>query len=77
VYNFIRGVGYWDKPVALQFDGMAMECRNAISYSNEDSERNDHAHYYWTEEGLSIKCKTGWVCIENGTYSHKFSKLEG
>jgi methionyl-tRNA formyltransferase len=76
VYNFIRGVGYWDKPVELQIDEIVMYCRDVNSYSLEDNGLDDKAQYYWTEEGLRIRCKTGWVCLENGTYSQKIRKLE-
>lgn len=75
VYNFIRGVGYWAQPVELRVDGEALYCRDVSSYSLE-KELDDKASYYWTEEGLRIRCKIGWICVENSVYSQKIKKLE-
>ncbi len=51
VYNFMRGVGHWD----------------AIAYSQNDQDASNEKPYYWTDEGLMIRCKAGWVCVENRT----------
>jgi len=62
IYNFICGVGEWDEPITLRIDEETILCRHAISYSfdNLDGEQP----YYQSDEGLMIRCKTGWVCVE-------------
>jgi len=76
VYNFIRGVGHWDQPVTLQIDGEALYCRNVNSYGLDDNGFDNNVQYYWTEEGLKIRCKIGWICVENSVYSQQIKKLE-
>lgn len=75
VYNFVRGMGYWDEPIELRVDGEAFLCRDIASYIPNNQDDNEK-QYYWSNEGLMIRCKTGWVCIKNGTYSQKIKKLE-
>jgi methionyl-tRNA formyltransferase len=62
VYNFICGVGEWDEPITLRVGEERLPCRRAISYSFDN--RNGNQPYYQSDEGLMIKCKTGWVGVE-------------
>jgi methionyl-tRNA formyltransferase len=61
VYNFICGVGEWDEAIILRVGEETLLCRHAISYSfaNLDGEQL----YYKSDEGLMIRCKSGWVCV--------------
>ncbi|GHO96767.1 formyl transferase [Reticulibacter mediterranei] len=62
IYNFICGVGEWDEAITLRVGEETLLCRHAISYSfdNLDGEQL----YYQSDEGLMIRCKSGWVCVE-------------
>jgi methionyl-tRNA formyltransferase len=62
IYNFICGVGEWDEPITLRVGEATLLCRHAISYSFADLDGEQP--YYQSDEGLMIRCKSGWVCVE-------------
>lgn len=64
VYNFIRGLGRWDRPIELHVGGKSFLVRDAISYSyglnvgdNRGGVSLDRGGDAW------IGCKEGWVLI--------------
>jgi methionyl-tRNA formyltransferase len=61
VYNFLRGVGYWDIPITVYSGSDVFLTRDAISYSNK-SELAPPPQ----EGGASIRvqCLDGWVLVE-------------
>lgn len=61
-YNFICGVGEWDEEITLQVGEETLLCRHAISYSFDKIYSGQP--YYQSDEGLMIRCKSGWVCVE-------------
>lgn len=62
VYNVIRGVGRWDKPIELHTDGKSFLVHDAISYSNYGSMReHSNAERYEKDDGSWVRCRDGWV----------------
>jgi methionyl-tRNA formyltransferase len=63
VYNFICGVGNWDRPLDLHIQGKSFLCRTAISYSTEDVNEGKQEPYYWQGDLLVVRCRVGEVSI--------------
>ncbi len=64
VYNFIRGVGHWDRPIELVIGSKSLLVRDGVSYSLENSvvsrwEASENAG----ETGW-VRCKVGWVRVK-------------
>lgn len=57
LYNFICGVGHWDKPVRLRIGDEVLLVRDCISYSHEDINRQE------TSNSKRVHCKTGNIVI--------------
>jgi methionyl-tRNA formyltransferase len=64
VYNFIRGVGHWDRPVELQEGDQSFLVRDAVSYSLENV-NDGHGEVYMNAVGtVRVRCKVGWVIVK-------------
>jgi methionyl-tRNA formyltransferase len=61
VYNFIRGVGHWDRPIELQVGGQSFLVRDAISYGLGNVGAG-HSEISGNKERM-VRCKDGWVQV--------------
>jgi methionyl-tRNA formyltransferase len=68
VYNFIRGMSGWDKPIQLRVGDILIVAERAISYS-ETIHTSPEKQSFWGDNGLWVRCKTGWVCVITPTIS--------
>ena len=56
IYNFINGVGHWDRPVEIHISNQTIFTRECISYSLERVRNVD-------DLSVDIPCRDGWVKI--------------
>jgi methionyl-tRNA formyltransferase len=62
VYNFIRGLGYWDRPIELVVGSELFLVRDALSYSlNREDDRGEVSES--VNGTVSVECKVGWVHV--------------
>lgn len=64
VYNFICGIGHWDRPVELHVSNQRFLVRDAISYSIDSSMMLDDYAYVWVNNTLVVRCKDGFVVVK-------------
>jgi len=61
MYNFIRGVGHWDRPIELIAGSDLFLVRDVLSYSLE-SRKDDYGEVAESINGtVWVGCKLGWV----------------
>lgn len=71
VYNFIRGVGYWDEPIVLDVGERQFVVRDAVSYSQRGRDGvlkkkvpiTATSFVRQTEDTVRVYCSDGWVEI--------------
>ena len=63
VYNFIRGIGHWDRPIELQVDSAQFLIRDATSYSHNGEELDENKAYHWIGNELVVRCRVGSVRV--------------
>ncbi len=63
VYNFIRGVGYWNGPIELHVGEEMFLVRDCISYSHEVMDQTEKGKFYRRGEELVVCCNTGYCSI--------------
>jgi methionyl-tRNA formyltransferase len=66
VYNFIRGIASWNEPLRLQLDDTYIEVQSAVTFSL-DTNKYPEEQSFRGDEGLWVRCKTGWVCVSTPT----------
>ncbi len=70
VYNFIRGVGHWDKPVELVVGSELFLVRDILSYSLENKEDDRGELAESINETVKVECKVGWVHVQPALRRH-------
>ncbi len=57
IYNFINGIGHWDRPVEIHTSNQTFFTRECISYSHKDVKNANDLR-------VDIPCRDGWVKIQ-------------
>lgn len=65
LYNFIRGVGHWDAPIELYTNNTSFLVRDAISYSQTDTDDRFNQMNHIPDSELDVQCKLGWVKVKS------------
>jgi methionyl-tRNA formyltransferase len=69
VYNFIRGVVGWGERIQLIVGDRLIEVEQASRYSLETKNDAAEKEIFCGDDGLWVRCRTGWVCIVTPTNS--------
>ncbi|GAC1434386.1 MAG: hypothetical protein NVS4B1_16060 [Ktedonobacteraceae bacterium] len=56
VYNFINGIGHWDKPVELHVGEQIFFTRECVSYSHKDTKERPEM-----KQMVEVACRNGWI----------------
>jgi methionyl-tRNA formyltransferase len=64
VYNFICGVGHWERPIELVMGSTSLLVRDARAYSLENSIDNRWEAAENVDETRWVRCKAGWVQVQ-------------
>lgn len=67
IYNFISGVGRWDRPIELVVGSSSFLVRKAASYSLENTDGSPASEnmdkIVWVDGTVRVGCKVGWCNV--------------